>query len=147
MTLTRSTNGDSSDEEEGKEKEEEETTHYVLGGDAVGTAIADQLRTDGHRVALIDTSDESGAVPGAGGDPTASTVLSKSGIDASSTVVVATRSDPRNLLIAQLVRARFDVPRVVAFVDDPDRLPLFVEAGHEPFCVTTALSETLAEEL
>jgi len=127
--------------------DEEETTHYVLGGDHVGNAIAEQLQTNGYRVTLIDESYESDDIPGFSGDPTEVKVLSESGVDAASTVVVATRSDSRNLLIAQLLRARFDVQRVVAFVDDPDRLPLFAEAGHDPFCVTTALSEALAEDL
>ena len=139
MSLTRLRSGDSFNEEE--------TTHYVLGGDHIGSAIARQLQTDGHRVALIDESYESDEVPGFSGNPAEFGILSESGVDTASTVVVATRSDPRNLLIAQLLRARFDVSRVVAFVDNPDRLPLFAEAGHEPFCVTTALSNSLVENL
>lgn len=139
MPLIRARRGDSSNEEE--------ATHYVLGGDHIGTAIAQQLQIDGHRVALIDESYESDDIPGLSGDPVEFKVLSEAGVDAASTVIVATRSDPRNLLIAQLLRARFDVSRVVAFVDNPDRLPLFADAGHEPFCVTTALSEALVENL
>ena len=123
----------------------EETTHYILGGTHIGIAIAHQLQAAGHRVAIVDESYESNDIPGFVGDPADINVLAESGVGAASTVIVAMRSDSRNLLIAQLVRARFDVPRVVAFVDNPDRLPLFADAGHEPFCVTTALSEALVE--
>jgi trk system potassium uptake protein TrkA len=127
--------------------ETEEITHYILGGTNVGIAIAERLHAAGHGVAIVDESHEPGDIPGVSGDPAAAEVLSESGIEAASTVVVATGLDRRNLLVAQLVRARFDVPRVVAFVNDPDRLPLFAEAGHEPFCVTTALSEAVGEAL
>jgi trk system potassium uptake protein TrkA len=120
-------------------------THYVLGGTHVGIAIADRLQAVGHRVAIVDDSYEPGDVPGFAGDPATIDVLVDAGVATASTVVVATNSDRRNLLIAQLVRARFDVPRVVVFVNDPDRVPLFADAGHEPFCVTTAVAETFGE--
>ena len=123
----------------------EEPVHYVLGGGHVGVAIAERLRADGHRNVTVDRSYRPGDVPGFVGDPTDPDVLSEAGIERASTVVVAMRSDRRNLLVAQLVRSRFDVPRIIAFVDDPDRCPLFTDAGNEPFCATTALSEALGE--
>ncbi|MDS0293334.1 NAD(P)-binding protein [Halogeometricum luteum] len=126
-------------------EETAQPTHYVLGGAHVGTAIAERLRDRGHRVAVIDESYESQDVPGVTGDPTAVDVLSESGVTSDSTVIVATRSDRRNLLIAQLVRARFDGPRVIVFVHDPERRSLFTDAGHESFCVTTTLSDAVGE--
>jgi Trk K+ transport system NAD-binding subunit len=123
----------------------EEPVRYVLGGGHVGAAIAERLRADGHRVVIVDRSYRPGDVPGFVGDPTDLEVLSEARVGGASTVVVAMRSDRRNLLVAQLVRSRFDVPRIIVFVNDPDRCPLFTEAGHEPFCATTALSEALGE--
>lgn len=125
----------------------EEATHYILGGAHIGTAIAEQLQAAGYRVAVVDDSYESSDIPGFAGDPATIDVLSQSGVETASTVVVATNSDRRNLLIAQLVRARFDVPRVIAFVHEPDRVPLFADADHEPFCVTTALGEAVGEAI
>jgi len=121
--------------------------NYVLGDDHVGIAVAEQLRTDGRKVATVNGSHKSDDIPGFVGDPSATELLSEAGVGAASTVLVATRTDRRNLLIAQLVRTRFDVPRVVVFVNDPERLSLFTAAGHEPFCVTTALSEAVGEAL
>lgn len=124
-----------------------EATHYILGGAHVGIEIAEQLQAAGHRVAVVDDSYESSDIPGFTGDPATVDVLVRSGVDSASTVVVATHSDHRNLLIAQLVRARFDVPRVIVFVHDPDRASLFADAGHEPFCVTTALGAAFGDDL
>ncbi|MDS0298296.1 NAD-binding protein [Halogeometricum sp. S1BR25-6] len=126
-------------------EETAQATHYVLGGAHVGTAIAERLRDGGHRVVIVDESYESRDIPGVTGDPAVVDVLSESGVESDSTVVVATRSDRRNLLIAQLVRARFDGPRVIAFVNDPERRSLFTDAGHESFCVTTTLSDAVGE--
>jgi Trk K+ transport system NAD-binding subunit len=122
--------------------ETREATHYVLGGAHVGVAIARRLRAAGHRVAVVDEGYDSDEIPGFAGDPAATDTLVESGVSSASTAIVVTPSDRRNLLIAQLVRARFDVPRIVVFVNDPDQVSLFADAGHEPFCVTTALSET-----
>lgn len=120
-------------------------TQYVLAGGHVGTAIAERLQSAGHRVAVIDESYDSEQIPGYAGDPSDTDILSQSGVATASAVIVAARSDRQSLLIAQLVRTEFDVPRIIAFVNRPDRRPLFADVGHEPFCVTTALSETVGE--
>lgn len=140
MTPIRAIAGNSSDEGE-------ETTHYVLGATHVGIAVAEQLQAAGHEVAIVDESYESSDIPGFNGDPATVDVLSESGVESASTVLVVTGSDRRNLLIAQLVRAHFEVPRVIALVNDPDRASLFAEAGHEPFCVTTVVSEAFSEAI
>ncbi|KAA9396387.1 potassium transporter TrkA [Haloarcula sp. CBA1130] len=127
--------------------ETEEASHYILGGGQVGTAIAQQLLAAGQQVTIVDNSYESSDIPGFTGDPATIDVLVEAGVETASTVIVVTRSDRRNLLIAQLVQARFDVPRVIAFVHDPARVPLFAAAGHEPFCVTTAIAETFGETI
>ena len=139
MTQFRAKGNDSSNETQ-------EAT-YILGGAHVGIAIAEQLQAAGHRVAIVDDSYESSDIPGFEGDPAAVDVLVESGVETASTVIIVTSSDRRNLLIAQLVRAHFDVQRVIAFVYDPDRAPLFADAGHEPFCVTTAVAETFGETI
>lgn len=138
MTPPRAKDNDSSDETR-------RATHYVLGGADVAIAIAEQLQAAGHRVAIVDDSYESGDIPGFTGDPAAVDVLVESGVETASTVIVVTGSDRRNFLVSQLVRSRFDVERVVAFVNAPDRIPLFADAGHDSFCVTTAIAETFGE--
>lgn len=125
----------------------QEATHYVLGGARAGTVIAEQLHASGHRVAIVDDAYESTVVPGVVGDPVDSGVLAEAGVATASAVLVMTRSDRRNLLAAQLVRTRFDVPRIITLVHEPDRRSLFADAGHEPVCMTTILAEAVDERI
>lgn len=131
--------------------QKDETTHenqtYILGSGPVGVAVARRLRANGHTVRVIDDSIELSEVPAERGDPTNVDLLADVGVDNASTVVVATRSDRRNLLVAQLVSTHFDVPRTIVLANEPPRLSLFEAAGHEPVCATTVLSEALLEEV
>lgn len=125
----------------------EEAAYAVLGCGPVGTAVAQRLRADDHTVSLVNESHDSSELPGLRGDPTDVRALEEAGVAAVSTVVVATGSDRRNLLIAQLVRAHFDVSRIVVLANVPSRLDLLADVGHEPVCATTALSDSLVESL
>jgi len=138
MVSIRSTEDDSPDDVQ-------DDTHYVLGGDHLGIAIAEQLQANGQQVTIVGESHDLKDIPELVGDPSVLDVLSASGIGAASTVIVATRSDRRNLLVAQLVCTHFDVPRTIVLVNNPDRTALFADAGHEPFCVTTILSTAVSE--
>jgi len=60
---------------------------------------------------------------------------------------VATPDDGRNLLVAQLVRTRFDVGGVFVLVHTPDRSDPVAEAGHEPICATSALADAVADDV
>lgn len=122
-----------------------DSEYYVLGGGHVGVFVARQLRADGHTVTVVDPSHTSPEVPVLRGDPADISTLNEAGVSDASAVIVATSSDERNLLIAQLVRAHFDVPRIIVLVSVPSRLDLVAEAGHEPVCATTALSDSLVD--
>lgn len=125
--------------------EETGTTYCVLGGGHLGAAIARRLREDDHTVVLVDDSNELSGTPVLRGDPADVRVLEEADVAAATTVIVATESDSRNLLIAQLVRVRFDVPNVVVVANTPERLDLIAEAGHEPVCATSALSDVVVD--
>ncbi len=124
-----------------------QATHFVLGGARVGIAIAEQLQADGHPVTIVDERDDSANVPGVQGSPTDIGLLTESGLNTATSVVVGTRSDARNFLIAQLVQVHFDVPQITVLVHDPERLSAVAEAGHEPLCVTTVLSEAVVKRI
>lgn len=124
-----------------------ETEYYVLGGGHVGAAVARRLHETGHAVTVIDETHESTDLPGVTASPRDIRALEAAGLSAASTVVVATPRDRQNLLVAQLVRAHFDVPEIVVLANTPDRLDLFAAAGHETVCATTALSDALMDNL
>lgn len=120
---------------------------FVLGGGHVGTSTARRLQAAGHDVSLIDPAADPDDVPGVLGDPADVRVLEEAGVPDALTVVVATPDDGRNLLIAQLVRARFDVTRILVLVNAPDRYEVVADVGHVPVCVTTAVADTLVDSV
>jgi Trk K+ transport system NAD-binding subunit len=125
-----------------------ETPDYcVLGGGRVGEAITRRLHADGHPVTAVGETCDATGYATVRGDPALVRHLEAADIDDGSTVVVATPRDERNLLLAQLVRTHFDAARVVVRVNDPDRRDLVAEVGHEPFCVASALSEAIVDDL
>lgn len=125
----------------------ETSAYYVLGGRHLGSAVAQRLRADGYTVCVVDESYARSETPGLRGDPADIRTLEAAGVGPASTVVVATRSDSRNLLIAQLVRANFAVKNVIVLANLPDRLEMFTEAGHDPVCATSTLSDTLVDTI
>lgn len=132
---------DGSDGEEGKQE------YYVLGGGHLGEWVARRLQSAGHSVTLIDETRDPAEIDGEQGDPRDVQVLADAGLSSASRVVVATPRDSRNMLIAQLVRTHFEVPEVIVLVNTPERCTLVAEAGHEPVCATSALSDALVDNL
>lgn len=120
---------------------------YVLGGGAVGTALAQRLLESNHEVILIDIGANPDEVPARRVDPTDSNALDEAGLSSAATVIVATPSDSRNLLIAQLVRVRFDVDRVLVVANEPDRVEMLTDAGHDTVCASTALADAVVDHL
>lgn len=114
---------------------------YVLGDGPLGAAVARRLRAAGREVVPIDGRSVEA------GDTVDVAALTAAGLAPDATVVVATASDARNLLVAQLLRTRFDVDRVIVLTHRPDRVELVADAGHEAVCATDVLSEGLADRL
>jgi K+ transport systems, NAD-binding component len=102
---------------------------------------------DGHSVTIVNETHNSDTVPGIKGKPTDIELLTESGLETAESVVVGTQSDARNLLVAQLIRVHFDIQQITVLVYDPERISAVAEAGHEPLCVTTILSETVAKSI
>jgi Trk K+ transport system NAD-binding subunit len=120
---------------------------YILGGGAVGTALAQRLRESNLDVNLIDVGADPGAVPSRRVDPTYSNALAEVELPSAATVIVATPGGGRNLLFAQLVRVRFDVERVLVVANNPDRVDMLADAGHDSICASTALADAVADHL
>lgn len=138
MTTTRPTPDSQSDDVR-------EPTHVVLGGCPLAYEITKRLRADGHAAVVVREGHDDPSVPGVDGQPTDAAALAAAGAETATTVIAATRSDRRNLMAAQLARARFGVPRTVVLVNDPRRREALTAAGHESICVAAALSDSVAE--
>lgn len=121
--------------------------YFVLGGGTLGVAVASELKERGHAAAVVGETVDAPTVPSINAAPTDTAALQAAGLSGGATVIVATRSDRRNLLIAQLIRAGFDEPRVVVLANTDDRLGLFADAGHEAVCATSAISDAVADRV
>lgn len=126
---------------------ETDTKYVVLGGGHVGASVAHFLRAAGAAVTVVDETHDPDDLPGIRGDPTDRRTLERAGITDAETVVVAMPRDRQSLLVAGLVRAHFDVADVRVLVRTPDRCDLVADAGHEPICATTALSDAVVADL
>lgn len=125
--------------------EDSQNHHYVLGGGSLGAAVANRLRENG--VAVTHVDEDADGEDAVNLDPTRLLTLETAKLAGATSVIVAGRSDRRNLLIAQLVRTHFGVERIVVLTNDPDRYDLIDEAGHDPVCATTVLSTALVESV
>jgi Trk K+ transport system NAD-binding subunit len=86
-------------------------------------------------VVIVEEDDEAAAAARSDGytvvigDGTDTDVLREAGIENARIVVAATGDDTTNLLVAQLVSSRFEVPEIFARANDPDNVEAFEELG------------------
>lgn len=105
----------------------------VIGGGQVGSYLAALLINAGHKVRVIDTRKEiverlqksfpdDTVILGRGTSPS---VLDKNGVRSANVVAAVTGSDETNLVACILARFEFNVPRVIARVNNPLNAWLF----------------------
>jgi trk system potassium uptake protein TrkA len=115
----------------------------VLGGGPIGLRIATELSACGNGVVVVDDETVAARARRRGLTAHASSLENATpAIERSAaTVVVATPSDSRNLLLAVAAPRAFEAERVVALVNDPERRTVFEEAGIETVCVSGAVAQ------
>jgi trk system potassium uptake protein TrkA len=105
----------------------------VIGGGKVGTYVASLLLSEGHHVRVIELQAEEierlrrdlppeVVVLGSGSDPN---VLESAGIRKANVVAAVTGEDEVNLVVTSLARFEFNVPRVIARINNPKNAWLF----------------------
>jgi trk system potassium uptake protein TrkA len=128
----------------------------IIGGGKVGLNTARQLRQLGHEIALVEQrrtrydliADWVGEESLVYGDGTEIWVLEKAGIGRADLVVAVTGDDEDNIIISQVARLKFGVPKVVARVNNPFNQPTFDLLGVEnTVCATTAMLNLIMHEL
>lgn len=103
----------------------------VVGGKGLAEQVADALHRAGDEVTVIDTEPgRESALAAAGlravyGDVLVPSTLEAAGALRADALVACTQSDADNLVISLLARKRFNVPRVIARVNDPASEGLF----------------------
>ena len=107
----------------------------IIGGGKVGTFLADFLLKEKHEVTVVEISrdelerlnrelGEKHVVCGSGSDPM---VLESAGIHNVNVVAAVTGSDEVNLVVTSIARFEFNVPRVIARVNNPKNAWIFTQ--------------------
>ena len=113
----------------------------IVGCGRLGANLANTLSDDNGNVLIMDntkdsfrrlSSDFGGlSLVGSGTDLSA---LRNAQIEKASAVIAVTNDDNTNIMIVQLAREMFHVPRVIARLYDPDRESVYQELGIATIC-------------
>jgi trk system potassium uptake protein len=131
----------------------------IVGCGRVGSAIAKRMIKEGHEVSVLDESEEAHALldhdldqswEDSGGLFTVGTALEiealdQAGIERADVVVCSTDGDNTNIVVAQIARKRFQVPKVVVRVLDPYRADWYRQQGLHTVCPTQVAIEMLTD--
>jgi trk system potassium uptake protein TrkA len=131
----------------------------IVGCGRVGSAIAKRMIKEGHEVSVLDESEEAHALldhdldqtwEDSGGRFTVGTALEVEALDAAGiqqadVVVCSTDGDNTNIVVAQLAKKRFQVPKVVVRVLDPYRADWYKQQGLHTVCPTQVAIEMLTD--
>jgi trk system potassium uptake protein TrkA len=126
----------------------------IVGGGKVGESLARALSHEGYDVALVEKDepvsrkiaeelDNVLVVSGDGCDPAR---LEDAGIARAQVVTAVTGDDEDNLIICQLARDTFGVPRVIARVNNPRNEITFQKLGIDTVSSTTIITKLIEEE-
>lgn len=115
----------------------------VIGCGNVGAALCSALSSQGHDVSVISSVKEQFSNLSQDfngyttfGVPIDKEVLKKAGIENCDALAAVTSDDNTNLMVIQLAKQFFGVPKVFARVNDPKKNDVFSEFGLETICPT-----------
>lgn len=126
----------------------------VAGCGQVGARLAVRMCRMGHDVSVVDRDEESLERLGAGftgltfvGNTIDLDVLRRAGIEGCDAVAAMTDSDNVNVMISQIAREMFSIPRVLTRVYDPARERIFAQFGLYTICPTALTVESAVAAL
>jgi trk system potassium uptake protein TrkA len=125
----------------------------IAGGGSLGYYLARSFISKGYSVTIIDKGAEecerlskalnAVIVHGDASDPQ---VLEDSRIDYADIVISVTSHDHDNLIISQIAKRKFNVPRTLALVNDPDNEEVFRKLGISAYSTTSLVSSVLEQK-
>ena len=118
----------------------------VVGGGKVGYYLAKELIENGHEVVIMEKdpgragqiTDELGSIVIAA-DGCEGTSLGQAGCARADVVAAVTGDDEDNLVICQMAKHHFDVPRTIARVNNPKNEELFRHLGVDELASPTRM--------
>jgi trk system potassium uptake protein TrkA len=126
----------------------------IAGGGKVGYYLAKELLEDGHEILVIEkdakTAWQIGTELGDGsvmrGMADEAATMEKAGANRADLIIAVTGDDEDNLVISQVARLRFNVPRVIARVNNPKNEDLFRRLGIDVTVSSTRFILSLIEQ-
>lgn len=125
----------------------------VVGGGRVGFYLAKELLAEGHEVVLMEKdaensrriADELGAIV-VNRDGCEGTHLEEAGANRATIVAAVTGDDEDNLVVSQMAKHHFDVPRTIARVNNPRNEALFRHLGVDEIISPTRMALAAIEQ-
>ena len=126
----------------------------ILGCGRVGATLATMLDRAGHKVSIIDYSNEAfrRLDPKFGGETLIGNgvdeeILVRAGIKDADAFAAVTNGDNRNIMASQIAKEIFNVKKVVCRIYDPVRQSTYNELGLETISPTTIGAQLMFEAL
>ncbi len=124
----------------------------IVGCGSFGSYLANRLSRDGHGMVVIDS--RSGAFENLTsafsgfrieGDATELDVLVRAKTDRADVLIAASDDDNINLMICQIAKKRFNVPRVIARVLKPERESIYQDFEIDTICPTALFGDLVGD--
>jgi trk system potassium uptake protein TrkA len=123
----------------------------IVGCGRVGSTLAENLDAEGHEVIIFDVKTSAfdrlpEAFKGSAvrGDGTDEEVLRRAGAEGADIFLALTEGDNRNVMAAQVATESFEVPQVIAKINDPVRAAAYAELGIVTLCRTNLMVDAVA---
>lgn len=115
----------------------------IIGCGKVGSSFAKLLHSEGHDVVIVDNDANNFKTLGPGfsgimitGVPIDQDVLKRAGIETADALAAVTPDDNVNIMVCQVAKEIFKVPRVIARIYNPEREHVFHHFGLDTICPT-----------
>jgi trk system potassium uptake protein TrkA len=126
----------------------------IAGCGTIGANLAISLSRDNHDVVVIDSDPDSFKALGVGFNGMTITgmcidedVLREAGIEKADALAAVTSEDNMNVMVSQVAKTLFHVPKVITRLYDPTRESVFHHLGLTTFCPTKLAVGTIREML
>ena len=126
----------------------------IAGCGKVGANLAKKLSDFGHDVAVIDRDEKSFEQLGTGynfltitGIPIDEDVLKDAGIESADALAAVTNDDNTNIMISQIARQLYRVPKVITRSYDPESTEVLDNLGLDAICTTVLAVDCFFDRL
>lgn len=125
----------------------------IVGGGNVGYYLAKALASSSHEILLMEkdrqvhrmVAEELGEIA-VQGDGCEVRLMEEAGVARADVVVASTGDDAANLVICQMAKRMFNVPRTIARVNNPHNEDLFQDLGVDATVSSTKIIHSLIEQ-